>query len=40
MDMDRFNLKKLNEGEVKEQSQATVKKGFSALENLDDKWGH
>jgi hypothetical protein len=34
MDMDRFNLKKLNEGEVKEQSQATVKKGFSALENL------
>jgi hypothetical protein len=26
MDMDRFNLKKLNEGEVKEQYQVTIKK--------------
>jgi hypothetical protein len=34
MDMDTFNLKKLNEGEVKEQYQATIKNRFSALENL------
>jgi hypothetical protein len=33
MDMDRFNLKKLNEGEVKEQYQVTIKNRFSALEN-------
>jgi hypothetical protein len=26
MDMDRFNLKKLNEGEVKEECQVTIKK--------------
>jgi hypothetical protein len=31
MDMDRFNLKKLNEGEVKEQYQVTIKNRFSAL---------
>jgi hypothetical protein len=36
MDMDRFNLKKLNEGEVKEQYQVTIKNRFSALENLED----
>jgi hypothetical protein len=35
-DMDRFNLKKLNEGEVKEQHQVTIKNRFSALENLED----
>jgi hypothetical protein len=35
MDMDRFNVKKLNEGEVKEQYQVTVKNRFSALENLE-----
>jgi hypothetical protein len=35
MDMDRFNLKKLNEGEVKEQYQVTTKNRFSALENLE-----
>jgi hypothetical protein len=34
MDMDRFNLKKLNEGEVREQYQVTIKNRFSALENL------
>jgi hypothetical protein len=32
--MDRFNLKKLNEGEVKEQYQVTIKNRFSALKNL------
>jgi endonuclease/exonuclease/phosphatase family metal-dependent hydrolase len=34
MDMDRFNLKKLNEGQIKEQYQVTIKNRFSALENL------
>jgi hypothetical protein len=36
MDMERFNLKKLNEEEVKEQCQVTIKNKFAALENLDD----
>jgi hypothetical protein len=36
MAMDRFNLKKLNEGEIKEQYQVTIKNRFSALENLED----
>jgi hypothetical protein len=36
MDMDRFNLKKLNEGKVKERYQVTIKNRFSALENLED----
>jgi uncharacterized FlaG/YvyC family protein len=36
MDMHRLNLKKLNEGEVKEQYQITIKNRFSALENLED----
>jgi hypothetical protein len=36
VDIDRFNLKKLNEGEVKEQYQVTIKNRFSALENLKD----
>jgi hypothetical protein len=34
--MERFNLKKLDVGEVKEQYQVTIKNGFSALENLED----
>jgi hypothetical protein len=33
MDMDRLNVKKLNE-EVKEQYQVTTKNRFSPLENL------
>jgi hypothetical protein len=36
MDIDRFNLKKLNEQKVKEQYQVTIKNRFSALENLGD----
>jgi hypothetical protein len=36
MDMDRFNMKKLNEAEVKEQYQVTTKNRFSSLENLED----
>jgi hypothetical protein len=34
IDMDTFNLNKLNEWKVKEQYQVTVKNSFSALENL------
>jgi hypothetical protein len=36
MDVDRFNLKKLNEGEVKQRYQVKFKNIFSALENLGD----
>jgi hypothetical protein len=36
MDVERFNLKQLNEEEVKEEYQVTIKNKFSALENLDD----
>jgi hypothetical protein len=33
MDVERFNLKQLNEEEVKEQYQVTIKNKFAALEN-------
>jgi hypothetical protein len=36
IERDRFNLKKINEGEVKKQCQVTITKKFAALENLDD----
>jgi hypothetical protein len=36
MDMERFNLKQLNEEEVKEQYQFTIKNKTAALENLDE----
>jgi hypothetical protein len=36
MDVERFNLKQLNEEEVKEQYQVTIKNKFAALENFDD----
>jgi uncharacterized FlaG/YvyC family protein len=36
MDVERFNVKKLNEEEVKEQYQVTIKNKFASLENLDD----
>jgi hypothetical protein len=36
MDVERFNLKQLNEEEVKEQYQVTIKNKFAALENVDD----
>jgi hypothetical protein len=36
MDVERFNLKQLNEKEVKEQYEVTMKNKFAALENLDD----
>jgi glycine betaine/choline ABC-type transport system substrate-binding protein len=35
MDVERFNLKQLNEEEVKEKYQITIKNKFAALENLD-----
>jgi hypothetical protein len=34
--LERFNLKKLNEGEVKEQYQVAIQNRFSALENFED----
>jgi hypothetical protein len=36
MDVEIFNLKQLNEEDVKEQYQVTIKNTFAALENLDD----
>jgi hypothetical protein len=36
MDVERFNLKQLNEEKVKEQYQVTIKNKFAALENLDN----
>jgi hypothetical protein len=36
IDTERFNVKKLNEGDVKEQYQVTIGNKFAALENLDD----
>jgi hypothetical protein len=38
MDMERLNLKKLNEGEVKEEYQVTITKKFAALENVQNNW--
>jgi hypothetical protein len=35
IDTERFNLKKLNEGDVKEQYQIRFRNKFAALENLD-----
>jgi hypothetical protein len=34
VDTERFNVKKLNEGDVKEQYQVTIRNKFAALENL------
>jgi hypothetical protein len=36
IDMERFSVKKLNEGEDKEQYQVTIRKKFAALEDLED----
>jgi hypothetical protein len=35
-DTERFNIKKLNEGDVKQQQQVTTRNKFAALENLED----
>jgi hypothetical protein len=34
MDLERFNLRQLNEEEVKEQYQVTIKNKYAAPENL------
>jgi DNA repair ATPase RecN len=36
IDTARFNVKKLNEGDVKEHYQVTIRNKFAALENLED----
>jgi len=36
VDRQRFNLRKLNEPEVREQYQVEITKRFAALENADD----
>jgi hypothetical protein len=36
IDIERFNVKKLNEGDVKEQYQVTIRNKFAALDNLED----
>jgi hypothetical protein len=36
IDTERFSVKKLNKGDVKEQFQVTIRKKFAALENLED----
>jgi Ribonuclease G/E len=36
LDTDRFNVKKLSEGDVNEQYQVTIRNKFAALENLQD----
>jgi hypothetical protein len=36
VDTERFNVKKPNEGDVKEQYQVTIRNKFAALENLED----
>jgi hypothetical protein len=36
LDMQRFNLRKLNDAEVKEQYQVKFTNRFAALENFDD----
>jgi hypothetical protein len=36
IDTERFNVKELNEGDVKEQYQVTIRNKFAALENLED----
>jgi hypothetical protein len=36
IDTEGFNVKKLNEGDVKEQYEVTIRNKFAALENLED----
>ena len=38
-DRQRFNFKKLNESEVREQYQIQITNRFAALENLNDEQG-
>jgi glycine betaine/choline ABC-type transport system substrate-binding protein len=36
LDSERFNVKKLKEGDVKEEYKVTIRKKFAALEKLED----
>jgi DNA repair ATPase RecN len=36
IDIERFNVKKLNEGDVKEEYQVTIRNKYAVLENLED----
>jgi hypothetical protein len=36
VDTERFNVKNLNEGDVKEQYQVTIRNKLAALENLEE----
>jgi glycine betaine/choline ABC-type transport system substrate-binding protein len=36
VDTERFNVKKLNEGDIKEKYQVTIRNKFASLENLED----
>jgi hypothetical protein len=36
IDMERFHVKKLNKGDIKEQYHVTIRKKSAALENLED----
>jgi glycine betaine/choline ABC-type transport system substrate-binding protein len=36
IDTERFNIKKLDEGDVKEQYQVTIRNKFAAVENLEN----
>jgi hypothetical protein len=38
MDRVRLNVTKLNEGEVREQYEVTIRNRFSSLENVEDNW--
>jgi hypothetical protein len=38
IDIERFNVKKLDKGDVKEQYQVTIRNKFAALENLRGEW--
>jgi hypothetical protein len=38
IDTERFNVKKLNEGDVKEQYLVTTRNMFAAVENLENSW--
>jgi hypothetical protein len=38
--MERFNVKKLNEEDLKEQYQVTIRNKSAALENIRGQWGH
>jgi hypothetical protein len=38
IETERFNVKKLNERDVKEQYQVTTRNKFAALENLRGQW--